>query len=186
MKSLIFVFIIGALATSCNNSRPASNQLTTDENQTVTVAEVINTGPLKEIIGSYLQLKNDLASDNAANAAEVGKVLAAVFKDFDKSSLTPAQKKTYEDVEADAIENSEHISESSGDIAHQREHFDLLSGDVYELVQTFGSGQDLYWDFCPMYKNGKGGYWLSETKDIHNPYYGKEMPTCGVIKQEFK
>jgi hypothetical protein len=186
MKSLIFVFIIGALTTSCNNSRPASNQQTSDDNQTGSVAEAINTGPLKEIIGSYIQLKNDLASDNTANAAEVGKVLAAVFRNFDKSDLTPDQKKTYEDVEADEIENSEHISESGGDIAHQREHFELLSNDVYELVKTFGSGQDLYRDFCPMYKNGKGAYWLSETKEIQNPYYGEEMPTCGVIKEELK
>jgi hypothetical protein len=42
----------------------------------------------------------------------------------------------------------------------------------------------LYYDNCPMYNNGKGGNWLSETKDIQNPYLGKEMPTCGSVKEE--
>jgi hypothetical protein len=32
-----------------------------------------------------------------------------------------------------------------------------------------------------MYKKGKGAFWLSETKEIKNPYLGKTMPTCGTI-----
>jgi len=171
---------------SCNSNRSAAGQQSTDDSPTSAAAEIINTGPLKDIIGTYLQIKNYLASDNPSGAAEAGKGLAAVFKNFDKSGLTPEQKKSLADVEADAIENSEHIGESARDIAHQREHFELLSSDVYELVKRFGGGQDLYRDFCPMYKNGKGAYWLSETKEIHNPYYGKDMPTCGVIKEELK
>jgi hypothetical protein len=30
-----------------------------------------------------------------------------------------------------------------------------------------------------MYNEGKDGYWISETKDVKNPYYGSEMLTCG-------
>ena len=29
-----------------------------------------------------------------------------------------------------------------------------------------------YYQFCPKAKNAKGAYWLSETKDIRNTYYG--------------
>ena len=186
MKRAFFVIIIGAVMASCNNNRSAASQQSEDVSPTGMVEEIINTGPLKDIISTYLQIKNYLASDNPSGAAEAGNGLATVFKNFDKSGLTADQKQSFADVEADAIENSEHIGESAGDIAHQREHFELLSNDVYELVKTFGGGQDLYRDFCPMYKNGKGAYWLSETKEIHNPYYGKDMPTCGVIKEELK
>jgi len=28
--------------------------------------------------------------------------------------------------------------------------------------------------------------WLSETKEIKNPYLGKKMPTCGEVKEEMK
>jgi hypothetical protein len=131
-------------------------------------------------------MKNALTEDNSTNAATSGKKLEAAFKNFDKSALTPAQKKTYEDVEADAREHAEHIGKSGGNITHQREHFELLSKDIYDLVKAFGSGQVLYKDFDPMVNNGKGAFWLSETKEIRNPYMGKAMLTSGSIKEEIK
>lgn len=139
-----------------------------------------------EIISNYLQLKNAFTNDNTDDAAKAGKALEAAFKSFDKSALTAEQKKTYEDIEDDAREHAEHIGANAGNIAHQREHFDLLSKDMYDLVKAFGAGQTLYKDFCPMYNDNKGAIWLSETKEIKNPYLGKAMPTCGSVKEELK
>jgi hypothetical protein len=141
---------------------------------------------IKEIVSAYLQLKNTLTEDNSTGAATAGKKLEAAFKNFDKSVLTATQKKTYEDVEADAREHAEHIGANGGKIEHQREHFELLSKDIYDLVKAFGSGQVLYKDFDPMVNNGKGAFWLSETKEIRNPYMGKAMLTSGSIKEEIK
>jgi len=141
---------------------------------------------IKEFVSSYLQMKNAFAEDNSSGAATAGKKLEAAFKNFDKSSLTTAQKKTYEDVETDAREHAEHIGKNGGNIAHQREHFVLLSKDIYDLVKAFGGGQVLYRDFDPMANNGKGAFWLSETKDIKNPYMGKAMLTSGSVKEEIK
>ena len=94
--------------------------------------------------------------------------------------------KLYADVEEDAKEHAEHIGSNAGNIKHQREHFDMLSKDMYDLVKSFGTGQTLYHAFCPMYNDNKGAYWISETKEIKNPYFGKEMPTCGEVKEEIK
>ena len=145
-----------------------------------------NAASVKEIVNSYLQLKNALVKDNSAEAAEAGKAVEAAFKNFNRTSLTTDQKKVFKDVEDDALEHAEHIGENKGNIKHQREHFELLSNDIYDLVRTFDGGLVLYWDFCPMYSNNKGAYWLSETREIQNPYFGKEMLTCGVIKEELK
>jgi hypothetical protein len=141
---------------------------------------------IKEFVSAYLQMKNAFTEDNSAGAATAGKKLESAFKNFDKSALTSTQKKTYEDVESDAREHAEHIGKNSGNITHQREHFVLLSNDVYDLVKTFGAGQFLYKDFDPMANNGKGAFWLSETKDIKNPYIGKAMLTRGSVKEEIK
>jgi hypothetical protein len=108
------------------------------------------------------------------------------MKTLDKSLLTDEQKKIYEDVEDDAREAAEHIGENAGKIEHQREHFDILSNDLYDLVKAFGSSQVLYKDFCPMYNDKEGAIWLSESKTIKNPYYGKKMLTCGSMKEEIK
>ncbi len=141
---------------------------------------------IKDIVSSYLQLKNALADDNSPGAATAGKKLEAAFKNFDKSAINDAQKKIFEDLAGDAIENAEHIGANGGKIEHQREHFVLLSKDIYDLVKTFGADQVLYKDFDPMVNNGKGAFWLSETKEIRNPYMGKAMLKSGSIKEELK
>lgn len=159
-----------------------SVQTTTTSN----TAEVSKSVSIKEIVSNYLQLKDAFAKDNTNDAATAGKALEAAFKSFDKSALTAEQKKTYEDIEDDAREHTEHIGANGGNIKHQREHFDLLSKDMYDLVKAFGAGQTLYKDYCPMYNDNKGAIWLSETKEIKNPYLGKAMPTCGTMKEELK
>lgn len=158
----------------------------TDTISTQHAVEVKATTSIKEIIGHYLQLKNALASDKTKDAAAAGKEIVVAMGTVDKSSLTAGQKKLYEDVEDDAKEHAEHIGANAGNIDHQREHFAMLSKDVYDLVKTFGSGQVLYKDFCPMYNDKKGAIWLSESKAIKNPYYGKKMLTCGSVQEEIK
>jgi len=138
---------------------------------------------IKEIIASYLQLKNALVSDKSGDASTAGRLLETAFEKVDVKELTSRQKKIFADVSADAREHAEHIGANEGNIEHQREHFELLSNDMVDLVREFGSGQTLYKDFCPMYNDKKGAIWLSETKVIKNPYYGKQMPTCGSVKE---
>ena len=36
-----------------------------------------------------------------------------------------------------------------------------------------------------MASDGKGANWLSETKEITNPYFGAKMLKCGVVKKQF-
>jgi hypothetical protein len=53
-------------------------------------------------------------------------------------------------------------------------------------LKVFKPNQTLYKDFCPMYNEGKGATWISETREIKNPYLGKKMATCGSVKEEIK
>jgi hypothetical protein len=198
MKKLIArIVIMAAVLTACNGKKPAESQKNSNDTQAISpvdsvtstlipTGDVKNSVPIGEIVDPYLQLKNALSKDNSSEAATSGSLLEAALKNFDKTALTSDQKKIFEDVEGDAREHAEHISQSSGNIDHQREHFEMLSIDLYDLIKVFGSGQVLYKDFCPMYNKGKGAFWLSETKEIKNPYYGKEMPTCGTIIEELK
>lgn len=141
---------------------------------------------IKAIVDDYLLLKNALTADKSQEAASAGKALESTIKGFDKNALTVEQKKMFDEVESDAREHAEHIGANSGKIEHQREHFAMLSKDIYDLVKALGGGQLLYQDFCPMYDKGNGAVWLSETKEIANPYYGKKMLTCGQVKEEIK
>ncbi len=198
MKNLILGLAIAATTLAVCNSNKSTESLNRSKNshaiiRTINTSETTSSGvvalnavSIKEIISAYLQMKNALTEDNSTLAATAGKKLGAAFKNFDKTALSAAQKKTYEDVTDDATEHAEHISQSGGNIAHQREHFELLSKDIYDLVKTFGGGQVLYKDFDSMFNNGKGAFWISETKEIKNPYMGKAMLTSGSIKEEIK
>jgi hypothetical protein len=83
-------------------------------------------------------------------------------------------------------ENAEHISKSKNDIHHQREHFEMMSEDMVDLVKSFGSTQPLYNDHCPMEDDKKDPNWLSETNQIKNPYMGKKGITCGNVLEVIK
>ena len=138
------------------------------------------------VLNSYLELKNALVADNTEVAATAGKTLFEDLGKFDQSSIAGAQKQEVIDIIEDAREHAEHISENSGKMDHQREHFEMLSKDVEDLIAITGTDRVLYKTFCPMYNNKKGAIWLSETKEIKNPYYGSKMLTCGEIQEEIK
>ena len=98
------------------------------------------------------------------------------------SNLTGETNKEYMEIVESAKEQAEHIVKSP--IDHQREHFEVLSTDINDLVALLGTEKTLYQDFCPMANNGKGAIWLSEVEEIKNPYMGIKMPTCGTIQKQ--
>lgn len=134
------------------------------------------------IVDSYLQLKNALVEDNKKKAATAGKMMLDAFSKFDMAALTEAQHKEYMEILESAKEQAEHIVKSP--IDHQREHFEVLSTDINDLITLVGTEKTLYQAFCPMYNKGKGATWLSEFKEIKNPFYGSKMLSCGEVKKQ--
>lgn len=191
MKTLIFSIVLSTIFfTACNNN---NNQNQTAGNTAPETAEVAdakdasmeNGSSIKVLLNGYLKLKNALTKDDDKGAAAAGKEMVKAFNSFDKAALTAEQAKVYNDIEEDAKEHAEHIGANAGNIKHQREHFETLSQEMYELVKSVGAGETLYYTHCPMYNNNnKGADWLSETKDVQNPYLGKSMPNCGTVKEE--
>lgn len=139
----------------------------------------------KAIIKDYLMLKNSLAKDDSKAVASAGKMLFETMKKPDIKQLDAKKRSVYKEIAESMEENAEHIAAGTGSIDHQREHFDMLSKDVNDLIETFGSEQKLYKDFCPMYNDNKGAIWISEKKEIVNPYQGSKMLTCGSLQKEW-
>ncbi len=191
MKNLIIgISIVAVTFAACNNNA-------SDEKKDMDVkkdapstamqsndAQTKNETPINGILTGYLQVKNALADDNGNEAASGAKAIGEEMAKLNKASLSATQKKAYDAVADDIKENAEHINENSGKLDHQREHFEMLSQDMYDLVKSFDGTQKLYKDFCPMANDKKGAFWISETKEIKNPYLGKKMPTCGDVKEE--
>ena len=146
--------------------------------------EVEHSKSVTAIIDNYLALKNALVEDNSKKAASSGKSLYDALAKFDISAQPESAQKELGEIIENASENAEHISENSGKIDHQREHFESLSTDLKDLIVLTGSDRTLYQTYCPMYNNSEGGTWLSETTGIKNPFYGSKMLKCGSVQQE--
>ncbi len=206
MKNIIVLFAIAIFSlTACNNGKQESesveehsgemhkvadehehgdhehaNSSATEERSIEATTE--KNGATSEIIDAYLQIKNALVADDKDGAAAGGTALLTAFSNFDMTKLTETQHKEYMDIFENAKEQAEHIVKSP--IDHQREHFEVLSTDINDLIALLGTDKTLYEDFCPMVNDGKGAIWLSETEEIQNPFMGTKMPTCGKVQKQ--
>lgn len=205
MKRIFLSLAVAAMLSSCGNDTTQESadktEMTHDADEhehsdgghdgtATTMSPVAMDGPIRKsdatsaVLDNYLTMKDALVADNSAQAATSGKAMVKAFASFDKSSLDAKQQSSYDEIVEDAREHAEHIGENSGKIDHQREHFDLLSKDMMDLVSVVGSDRTLYMDHCPMYNDNKGADWLSVSKEIKNPYYGGKMLKCGSMKNE--
>ena len=199
-KIRIFLIVVAAIAFACNNkandtSNTSTDTMKTEKPDTAAIAAVTpaftNIDPkvaasLKTVVDHYLHVKNALVNNNEEDAAGGGKAMAEAISKVDKSLFTAEQKKVYDDIEDDLKEHAEHIGKNSGDIKHQREHFVMMSEDIYDLAKAFGGGQALYHDHCPMANDNKGAMWLSETREVKNPYFGGKMNECVKVQEVIK
>ncbi len=138
--------------------------------QDATVGSSVN-----HVITAYFGVKNALTADNNEAAKSKAKELLAAITAVPVDKLT-AEQKTLWTAYSDKLQfDSRHISESAA-IDHQREHFASLSKNLFDVVKGLKLNTAVvYQQYCPM----KKATWLSETAAIKNPYFGKQMLTCG-------
>ena len=179
--TILFIF------TSCMNNEKrndASNANVADESRLSVlnnIDETIN-AQTDSILLTYLFLKDALVNDDSKIAAEAGGELVKQFKDFNSENYAQNDRQELDNIIEDATEHAQHIFENP--IDHQREHFDMLSKDMIDLIAITGTSKKLYQVYCPMYNNDKGAQWLSDSKEIRNPYFGSKMMNCGEVIKE--
>lgn len=103
---------------------------------------------LTPLLNSYLKLKNALANDNANAAATLANEMKSSLTDLKKSTVPTDKAQMFNEVITDLAEHASHINSKSDDIEHQREHFVLISKDIYQLTKEFGAGKTIYKEFC--------------------------------------
>jgi hypothetical protein len=166
MKSIKYILaIILFIATTQVNAAPAD----------------INAA-INNVLKSYLGIKNALVTDNSTATNDEAKKFTAALKAVPVDQMDAKQKAEWAKYAEKLRFDGEHIGESTA-IAHQREHFGSLSGNMYAVLKAFQANDVLlYKQYCPMEKKS----WISESAAIKNPYYGKKMLSCGVTKETLK
>jgi Cu(I)/Ag(I) efflux system membrane fusion protein len=81
-----------------------------------------------------------------------------------------------------ALQSHGKLISQSSDVEKQREQFSYLSSAMVNVLKAFGTMDTLYIQHCPMAKDDAGADWLSAEKEIHNPYFGDNMLSCGTVE----
>ena len=142
-------------------------------------------GNVSEVVTQYFKLKNALVKDQIAPAKSAGNDMSQVLAKVDASKFKGSEKTAWETLN-NKLRDALAKVKGAKDIAELRKHFEQVSTEVIFLTENYGVNQDLvYKDYCPMAFNNKGAFWLSETKEITNPYFGASMLACGEVKQTY-
>lgn len=136
------------------------------------------------LLASYYRLKDAFVASNDAMAASHAKSLIASannlnLKEAKADNSIIEMAKQY----VGSISSEAKALVAAPNLEAKRKSFQMISDNMYDLVRTVHFDKEVvYHQFCPMAFNDAGAYWLSNSTDIKNPYFGKKMLTCGEVK----
>ena len=148
---------------------------------------------VSDAISAYMSMKDafvdaDTSTAKSANEFFISKIDTLNLTDLEHedSLVVISARQQLSDIRA----NAEAMLQENN-ITEMRQDFRMVSENLYPFLKTIGyEGEKLYWDNCPMaFGEDKEGNWLSRTKEIINPYLGKNHPefkssmlNCGEVK----
>ena len=139
---------------------------------------------LTKVYNDYLDMKNAFVATDAKKVANEAKDVIAALKSVDMSLLKDDAHMMWMD-QLETLNSTINTINRSADINKQRQEFARFNLVFYKSLKMFGLEEvTAYYQYCPMANNNQGAYWLSETKDIRNPYFGKDMLDCGETKEK--
>lgn len=123
------------------------------------------------LLEAYLQLKDGLVKSSKEIAKNAAKEINTVLEGAGESKVLNGIK-----------EDAQHILETD-EMKHIREHFELISENVYAIIKEKDIKTTVYKQYCPMAFDDEGAFWLSSEEEIRNPYFGDKMLKCGRVEE---
>lgn len=134
-------------------------------------------------LGDYFSLNQMLIEDSLAGARIAAASFANTVSKFEVAGFTAEQLDFYF-MESPRLKQGIEAVKESTDIEQARVALATISESMYSLVKAFHPYEStLYYQYCPMARDGKGGNWLSTTKQLVNPYMGQMMLECGRTQE---
>lgn len=141
---------------------------------------------LTKVYKDYLDMKNAFVETDAKKVAGEAKDVIAALKSVDMGLLKGDAHMMWMD-QLEILNSTINAISKSNDIEKQRQEFVQFNLAFYKSVKMFGlENVTAYYQFCPMANNDKGAYWLSDSEEILNPYFGDVMLSCGEVKETIK
>ena len=141
---------------------------------------------LSDIFTAYVDLKNALVSAEVSQVKEEAKSMESSLSKADLQWLRGAARSDWSGY-VTSLQSSLKDIQAGDDIDAQRKAFSTLSEDLYKSIRAFGLGGDeAFYEYCPMAFDNEGAYWLSESEEIRNPYFGDKMLKCGEVREKLQ
>lgn len=149
-------------------------------------------------MGAYFEMQHAFVDADTAKVKEVCKKFIVLLGTIKLDELKKDTASIFETAKANLTDvkmNAESLLKQT-DITEMRQDFRMVSEMLYPSF--FNSinyeGSNMYWQNCPMaFGEGKEANWISNSKEILNPYLGKNHPVhkndmlhCGEIKDTIK
>jgi len=148
------------------------------------------TTKLMTLVQDYYKLKDALVAANGQDAEKAAMALgvsADSLQNFLKSmpELLASVQQELDTVRKGAASMTKLYPEELAE--KQRAMLPQVSDNMFRLLQKTGlNDAHVYRQYCPMALNNRGAFWLSNTEDIKNPYFGKKMLECGEVVDSLK
>jgi Cu(I)/Ag(I) efflux system membrane fusion protein len=138
---------------------------------------------LQSVYDSYSIMKDAFVSSDADEVRKRAEDVKSSLQKVDMDLLSGEAHMTW--MKYLAVLESEIVTISTNiNISMQRISFAEFNDALYSSVKAFGLHHGkIYHQYCPMANGDKGAYWLSNIKEIENPYFGDEMLKCGETRE---
>lgn len=150
---------------------------------------IIETAPLEVV---HPTSKGDAGFKDAdlARAFDLYIILKTAFVNTNSKLATGAAKRMVAalvgiEVDSKLTEALVGIAETD-DVETQRALFFIVTTAMESVLDGALESGTIYKQYCPMAFGNTGAYWLSNSKDIYNPYFGDKMLKCGRVDSEIK
>lgn len=141
-------------------------------------------GDSKDQAQGHVMFKDEKVSTAYSHYVHLKDALVASKSDEAKKAASELQKSLTSLSNAKKATESASKIAASADLDDQRKEFSTLSNEMTSLVKASKlSMGSIYLEYCPMANNNEGAYWLSNEKQIKNPYFGDAMLKCGSVKE---
>ena len=155
-------------------------------NHSETTTTVIQSeNQLKAVFDNYFLVKDALITSNGISTASASKELVTAINNVKMDKLDMDIHMVWMKVVNTIQKDAENIANTK-DVKIQRDHFTSLSKEIYTVIKISKYENPVYYQFCPMFNDGKGANWLSKENAVKNPYYGSMMLNCGKTVETIK
>ncbi len=141
---------------------------------------------VQPIIREYFILEGALGRDDLEEAKRSGTRLLTTVERTTKTTFNGESREVWEALSNGIQKDLQDVKNITA-LQEMRRIFREISGRMIPLAELFKPLEEsLYILRCPMADNNKGAEWLSSSKEIINPYYGKAMSSCGEVVREIR